>query len=112
MGVDDRQCFLMMECMETWVIADKDTIAKYYGANFLMNALPKNANLESVPKLTVADALKRATKPTQKGEYKKVAHGFAIIERANVDVVRAALPECERLFRELEARITSQGINE
>lgn len=104
-GIDDSQCFLMIECMETWLVADRAALVKFYGKELNEKALPANRNLESVPKHTIADALKQATKKTQKGEYHKINHAFEIMELLNVATVRSAVPSCERLFAELETRI-------
>ena len=46
----DDMVHLMVQAMETWIVADPDTLAAYYGQRFLANALPKAANLERVPK--------------------------------------------------------------
>jgi hypothetical protein len=105
-GVEDDQCFLMIQCMETWLIADRAALKKYYGQGFNEKALPASNQLEAVAKERVASSLKQATAKTQKGEYHKINHAFEILERVNVDAVRKALPECDRLFTELEQRIT------
>ncbi|MBC8142783.1 MAG: DUF4276 family protein, partial [Armatimonadetes bacterium] len=109
-GVDDSWCFLMITTMETWLIADRVAITTFYGNGFNPNALPKNADLQSVSKDAVMSGLERAIKDTTKGKkdgYKKIAHGCALLQAVNVATVRAALPECDRLFRELEARIAA-----
>lgn len=104
-GMDDSRCFLMIRCMETWLIADKAALAAFYGQNFNANALPKTADLESVPKTTIAEGLKRATEKTKQGEYYKTKHAFDILRGVDVSFVRAAAPECERLFDSIEKRV-------
>lgn len=29
-GVNDNQCHLMVQCMEAWLMADRDTLHQYY----------------------------------------------------------------------------------
>ena len=103
-GATERNCFLMVQSMETWIIADRDNLKKFYGIGFNENALPKNQNLESVGKTQIMDALNRATAQTKtKGKYHKTNHGFDLIKGLNPATVRAAAPSCERLFDELIA---------
>ena len=105
-GATDRNCFLMVQSMETWIIADRENLKKFYGAGFNENALPKHANLEKVGKKQIMYALTRATAHTKtKGEYHKTQHGFDLIKGLNPATVRAAAPSCERLFFELTAAI-------
>lgn len=104
-SIDDSQCFLMIQSMETWLVADRAALKKFYGQHFNDKALPANTNLESVAKVTIAEKLKQATSKTQKGEYHKTKHAFDILAVVDVAVVRKAVPSCDRLFTELESRI-------
>lgn len=97
----------MIQSMETWLVADRAALKKFYGQHFNEKALPANTDLESVAKDTLADRLKQATSKTQKGEYHKTKHAFDILAAVDVAVVRKAVPNCDRLFAELEARITN-----
>jgi hypothetical protein len=74
-----QQTFLMVQCMESWFLADKDTLELYYGHKFLRNSLPARANVEAIPKATVMSALEHASEPCQKKKYHKTNHGFAIL---------------------------------
>jgi hypothetical protein len=71
--------FLMVQCMEAWLVTDLATLEKYFGKNLKANALPQNPNIEAVPKKDVLDALASAVKPTPKGPYHKVQHGAEIL---------------------------------
>jgi hypothetical protein len=105
-GVTDEQCFLMVQSMETWLIADRDALAKYYGQGFLMNASPRTANVESIDKVQLYDALLRATVNTRsKGEYHKTNHAFEILATVKAGVVRERAPECKRLFSVLAEKV-------
>ncbi len=98
-GCEDRECQLMVQCMETWLVCDSEILATYYGQGFRENALPKNADIESVAKDNILRSLKEATRTTKtKGAYHKTQHGPEILERIRADEVRGKAPACERLF--------------
>ena len=89
---------LMVQTMETWIVADPDALAGYYGQGFRRSALPNNADIESVPKSDVETALKNATRATQKGEYHKIRHASELLKRIKPDQVRDRCPACDGLF--------------
>ena len=103
-GASDLQCFLMVECMEAWLIADKANLQAYYGNCFAPASLPTNRNVESVSKENLYSALKRATKNC-KSEYHKTRHAFDILKKSDARIVRAAVPHCKRLFDVLAAQM-------
>ena len=69
---------LIVQCMETWFLADVEALAGYYKQGFNRNALPKSKELEQVAKPDVLAALKAATRQTQKGRYQKW-HGLELL---------------------------------
>ena len=93
---------LMVQVMETWIVADPDTLAKYYGSGFRKNALPATVNLETISKASIMDALKQATRSTPKGAYHKIRHASDILQRIDQQQVRERCPACDRLFVTLE----------
>lgn len=104
-GAEDRQCHLMVQTMEAWLIADRDKLAAYYGKEFQVSALPSNTNVEEVSKENLRKALKRATRGTRKGEYHKTKHGPAILAEVRPEEVARRAPHCQRLFDVLAAAI-------
>ena len=103
----DDMVHLMVQAMETWIVADPDALAAYYGQRFLAKALPKTANLESVPKEDINRALEQATRRTQKGTYHKIRHASEILQRIDPRSVGRRCPACARLFRTLTQAITA-----
>lgn len=99
---------LMTQTMETWIVADVNALANYYGENFEGNLLPKSRNLEEVSKLDVAKSLDKATKRTRKGPYHKIRHGSDLLKVVDPGVVRRRCPHCERMFS-LLWRIVGSG---
>jgi hypothetical protein len=97
-AISERSIHLMIQTMETWIIADADAVASYYGQYFLKKALPAVQHLEGVEKARIENALKRATAKTQKKEYRKIRDAAALLRAIDPGVVRSHCPSCERLF--------------
>lgn len=100
-GVPDEVVHLMVQVMETWLVAHPQALAAYYGQGFLANALPAAQNLETVAKPTVANALAHATQPTQKGEYHNIHHAEDLLKRVDPATVRTRCPHCDRFWQSL-----------
>lgn len=98
---DSDTVHLMVQAMETWIVADPGALAAYYGQNFNGKVLPRREDLEMEPKADVAQALKRATERTPKGHYQKIKHASALLKRIDVERVKDRCPHCKRLFNVL-----------
>jgi uncharacterized protein DUF4276 len=77
--VTDDSVHLMVQCMESWFLADKDVLEKYYGQDFSLGALPKRINIEEISKSDLQEGLEQATRHSQKGLYHKTKHAFDIL---------------------------------
>lgn len=97
----DANVHLMVQVMETWIVADPQALAEYYGQRFGKARLPNRADLEEEPKKRVILALESATGPTDRGTYGKIGHASALLMRINPEKVKARCPHCRRLFEEL-----------
>ena len=89
---------LMVQTMETWIVADAAALRSYYGQGFGTSKLPKATNLETVPKPTVERSLDEATEPTQKGRYHKIRHASDLLKLIDVESVKERCTHCQRLF--------------
>lgn len=102
-GAEERQLHFMAVCMETWLLANRESLSKCFGDGFNIKKLPSQDNLEMVPTDRVIAAMKQATEkckqPFEKG---KVA--FAALASVKIDVVQRQLPHCECFVRELRDR--------
>ncbi|MEB3336792.1 MAG: DUF4276 family protein [Leptolyngbyaceae bacterium] len=105
-GIEESQCHLMVEVMENWLLADVDTLEKFYGKDFNRSAIPRTQNVEEISKSTVESALKNATRRTQKGEYHKINHGPKLLGMISVSLVKTRAPYCQTLFSTLQSFIT------
>ena len=99
---DDDQAFLMVQFMETWFLADKDGLRRYFGQGFKDQAIKQWPNLEAVPKETVLNALAQATAACRKA-YGKGRTSFELLECINPARVRAACPHANALLQRLAA---------
>ena len=102
-GAVYSQCHLMVQMMESWFLADPDTLQKYYGDGFRKNALPQNPNIEEILKQDVYSGLKAATRDTSKKDYDKGQHSFTILEHIDPAKVMSASPYAKRFIDCLQA---------
>ena len=100
-GIDGEMIHLMVQTMETWIIADRAALRDYYGQNFRENVLPRRQNLEEVGKNDVAEGLRSATVGTQKGAYHKIRHARHLLQLIDPMTVRERCRHCGRLFETL-----------
>lgn len=89
-NVDESNIYFMAVCMESWLLADTESLAKFYGKGFKKDKLPSvasHAAIESLSKQSIYDGLKNATKDTQKGEYGKGLHSFKVLNQLDAQKV-------------------------
>ncbi|WP_069472653.1 DUF4276 family protein [Candidatus Marithrix sp. Canyon 246] len=95
----DDNAYLMVQCMESWFLADRKTLAEFYGQGFNLNALPKQQNIEKIAKNDLNQGLDAATRHTKtKGKYHKVRHGFDILAKIDPQKVAQVSKHAKRLF--------------
>ena len=97
----DDMVHLMVQTMETWIVADPHTLDAYYGQGFRIDILPRAQNLEIVAKIDVADRLKEATRQTRKGPYHKIRHASDLLRRIDAENVKGRCRHCRLLFEKL-----------
>lgn len=94
------QAFLMVQAMETWFLADRNALRKYFGTGFKQNVLRQWPDLEAVPKSSVFDAIKRATATCTK-RYEKGKISFELLAQIDPACVEAACPHAKALLDRL-----------
>jgi hypothetical protein len=104
--VSEDQVHFMVQVMEAWFLADRETLRAYYGRELRENQLPANPEVEEVPKEEVLSGLRGATEKTQKGPYHKTRHAPGLLGRLDATRARAAARACERLFATLSSKLT------
>ena len=95
---DEDTVHLMVQTMETWIVADTDALGTYYGQHFNGKVLPRAKNLEEVARADVERKLKQAIKRTMKPRYHKIKHASDLLKRIDVERVKDRCPHCVRLF--------------
>ena len=106
----DENTHLMVQCMEAWFFADKETLANYFGDGFNRSALSGRANIEDIPKTDLERGLNSATQQcTRKGRYSKGCHSFAILAQLDPEKVTAASPHAKRLIQTLLTKASSRS---
>jgi hypothetical protein len=102
-GATDDQAHLMVQVMESWFLADRAALKKYFGVEFNEKSLPGRAEeIESIPKADVFKGLKDATAHCEtKRQYAKGPHSFDILKSLDPQKIIAASPNAKRLFDKL-----------
>ena len=105
-GAMDENAHLMVQCMEAWFLADRETLAAVFGAGFRRGGLPGQQNVERVRKRDVLDGLENAARDcrTRQG-YRKGRDSFDILSRLDPGLVAAASPQAERFLNTLRAKL-------
>lgn len=106
-GSSDADCHLMVQCMETWFLADRSALAAFFGQSFRLGAMPAEANsIEGIAKTDIYAALASATKDCKtKAPYGKGEHSFELLAAIAPAKVTAASPWARRFVDELKKKI-------
>ena len=92
----------MVECMESWFMADRAVLKTFFGRDFNETSLPgSEANPECINKDAIANGLKNATKNTKKGRYSKGDHAFTILAQIDPEKLKQNAPRAARLLEHL-----------
>lgn len=103
-GAQNDQVLLMTTCMETWIVADRDTLREHFNRGLNENSLPHTNGLEGKQRHAVQLALELATKDC-KNAYAKGKRSFEILEKLNPDVLKQHLPSFVRVDRILRMKL-------
>jgi len=92
------ECHLMVQCMENWFLADRDTLKMFFGQGYDANALPSaRSPIETISKIVVYQALAKATNNCKtKQPYGKGEHSFLVLALVDPAKVMAASPWANR----------------
>jgi hypothetical protein len=97
----DDQAFLMVQVMESWFLADRDSLKSFFGQHFRAQAIPKWPQLEDVPKQSVYQALDQATAACGPKRYAKGNMSFSLLAEISPAEVENASPSAKALFERL-----------
>lgn len=96
---EDR-VYLMVQIMETWLLADIDALEKYFGKGFKRNKIQAWPMLEEVSKESIVGALSKATADCsrQYGKDTKGKISFELLEKIDPRKVIEKCPQAKRLI--------------
>lgn len=103
-GADDEQVLFMTTCMETWIVADRDTLRQHYGSSLQESALPSLINLEQGNRQDIQERLKRATRNCSNA-YQKGKRSFEILGKLEPETMESHLPAFQRAKRILNEKL-------
>lgn len=92
-----NDAFLMITCMETWFIADREALKSFFEGCWNDKALPKWPDLEKVDRKKVFTALEKATAKCGKHQYAKGKVSFELLKVINPEKIEAAKALLDRL---------------
>ncbi len=100
-GTTDDQAFLMVQVMETWFVADRETLKTFFGQHFREQAIPTRPDLEQVPKPNIYAVLDQATAACGEKKYAKGKLSFDLLSRISPAKVEAASPHAKAFLDRL-----------
>ena len=103
-GADDEQVLFMTTCMETWIVADRDTLRQHYGSSLQESALPLLISLEQGNRQDIQEGLKRATRNCSNA-YQKGKRSFEILGKLEPETMVSNLPAFQRAKRILNEKL-------
>ncbi len=101
-GADDKQVLLMVTCMESWIVTDRQTLRSHYGSKLQASALPALDVMETRDRDSIQNALFHATRNC-KNAYAKGQRSFEVLAALEPSALRPHLPSfvrCERILTE------------
>lgn len=102
-GANDDQTFLMVQAMETWLIADREALESFCRAGFRATFIPQWPDMESVEKHRVFEALDAATAHCGPRRYAKGKVSFKLLAVTRAEKVQIASRHAARFIQRLKA---------
>jgi len=100
-GAKEDQAFVMVQCMETWFLADREALARFFAPDFKEKAIPQWPELEGVEKEKILEVLASATANCRKKVYAKGRLSFELFARISPAKVEKACPHAARFLHRL-----------
>lgn len=101
---NDEHAYLMVHVMETWLLADIESLQTYFGSKFKPAKIPAWTDLEAVPKPNIFEALKNATADCEK-QYGKGKISFEVLGSIDPKKVKERCPNAKRFLDYLAKKL-------
>ncbi len=96
----------MVQCMETWCVADRNALRGFFGQCLQESALPPLNGLEARSTNDVQQKLKNATRPCGHDRmYKKGKRSFELIAELDPSELNERLPHFKTLCEALDKKL-------
>ena len=92
----------MVQCMESWFLADVSALENFFGAGFNAASLAKRDDIEKIPKRDVFVQLKSASRDSKKRAYDKGRHSFDLLAQIDPEKVIGRSPFAKQLVETVE----------
>lgn len=103
---EEEQAQMMVTCMETWIMADREALRKVFGAHLRESALFPEIDLENRSRQDLLFALKNATGDCGRGKgYDKGRRSFQILAELKPDTLKERLSYFHRFVETLNGRL-------
>ena len=103
-NAQEEHLHFMVQCMESWFLADRDALRAYFGQGFGEQFLPAASHSEQLAKTLVLESLKNATRKCKtKATYSKGAHSFQILAVVDPRKIELSCPYAKRLLGTLRS---------
>lgn len=96
-----EDAFLMITCMETWFIADREALKDFFKGCWNDKALPKWTNLEKVERKKAFAALEKATATCGDRQYAKGKVSFELLKVIDPKKIADTIPSAKALLDRL-----------
>lgn len=105
-GASEEQAQLMVACMETWILADRETVRKLFKKDLRENSLLPVGDLERRGKDAVQQSLEDGTRGCPRDrQYLKGKRSFQVVAELDPAVLERELPHFKRLLETLRAAL-------
>jgi hypothetical protein len=100
----DDQAQLMVTCMETWMIVDRQALQAFFGQKFNQNKLPSTHNIEELSRHEVQNALTNATRLCSR-KYHKGELSYKLLAQLDPETLKTHLPFFRRFMETLASKL-------
>ena len=112
-GITDEQIQLMVTCMETWILADREALIRAFGPKLQISALLPENDLETRFREDVQDALARATRECGRDKvYSKGRRSFQVLAQLNPTTLKPRLKHFRRLIETLDRLLVAGTVRQ
>lgn len=109
-GAEDDQAQMMVTCMETWIMADREALRNVFGPPLRENALFPLEGLEHRSRQDLLVALKNATDDCGRGNgYDKGRRSFQILAELDPETLKENLSYFRRFSETLDRYLPETG---